>query len=196
MAPYRALVISRVFFFPPHLFPRLSVALTVLLGSLQAHDLHEGHEGQKSRAQVCLGRGGEATGGRRVWRGFRQELAPVDGIGVDVVEIGCSFAKKGGCEGGHGCMGQRGGPSCGESGRNALLEDGGCLSGSGSCQVVDEGGGLLTPSAPHLYILFLAMVLRTLIPYADTMALLGLAPWRCLSHERWPLHLFGLTKNK
>ena len=52
------------FFFPPHLFPRLSVALTVLLGSLQAHD---GHEGQKFRAQVCLGRGGEATGGRRVF---------------------------------------------------------------------------------------------------------------------------------
>ena len=25
---------------------------------------------------------------------------------------------------GHGCMGQRGGPMCGESGRNALLEDG------------------------------------------------------------------------
>ena len=45
-----------LFFFPPHLFPRLSVAaLTVLLGSLQAHDWHEG---QKSRAQVCLGRGG------------------------------------------------------------------------------------------------------------------------------------------
>ena len=60
-----------IFFFPPHLFPRLSVALTVLLGSLKAHD---GHEGQKSRAQVCLGRGGEATGGRRVRRGFRQEL--------------------------------------------------------------------------------------------------------------------------
>ena len=98
-----------------------------------------------------LRQGGEATGGRRVWRGFRQELAPVGGIGVDVVEIGCSFTKKGGCEGGHGCMGQRGGPSCGESGRNALLEDGGCLSGSGSCQVGDEGGGLLTPSAPHLY---------------------------------------------
>ena len=89
------------------------MALTVLLGSLQAHD---GHEGQKSRAQVCLGRGGEVTGGRRVRRGFRQELAPVGGIGVDVVEIGCSFTKKGGCEGGHGCMGQRGGPPCGESG--------------------------------------------------------------------------------
>ena len=111
------------------------MALTVLLGSLQAHDWHEGHGGQKSRAQVCLGRGGEATGGRRVRRGFRQELAPVDGIGVDVVEIRCSFTKKGGCEGGHGCMGQRGEPTCG-----------GCLSGSGSCQVVDEGGGLLTPS--------------------------------------------------
>ena len=125
--------------------------MTVLLGSLQAHDWHEGHEGQKSRAQVSLGRGGEATGGRRVWRGFRQELAPVDGIGVDVVEIRCSFTKKGGCEGGHGCMCQRGGPSCGESGRYALLEDGGCLSGSGSGQVGDEGGSLLTPSAPHLY---------------------------------------------
>ena len=88
-----------LFFFSPHFFPRLSVALTVLLGSLQAHDWHEG---QKARAQVCLGRGGKATGGRRVRRGFRQELAPVDGIGVDVVEIGCSFTKKGGCEGGHG----------------------------------------------------------------------------------------------
>ena len=124
----------------------LWLCMTVLLGSLQAHDWHEG---QKSRAQVSLGRGGEATGGRRVWRGFRQELAPVDGIGVDVVEIGCSFTKKGGCEGGHGCMCQRGGPSCGESGRYALLEDGGCLSGSGSCQVGDEGGSLLTPSAPQ-----------------------------------------------
>ena len=106
------------------------MVLTVLPGSLQAHSWHEG---QKSRAQVCLGRGGKATGGRRVRRGCRQELAPVDGTGVGVLEIGCSFTKKGGCEGGHGCMGQRGGPTCGESGRNALLEDGGCLSGSGSC---------------------------------------------------------------
>ena len=40
------------------------MALTVLLGSLQAHDWHEGHEGQKSRAQVCLG-----TGGRRLEEG-------------------------------------------------------------------------------------------------------------------------------
>ena len=137
------------FFFPPHLFPRLSVAL------------HDCFTGQSPGARLArrakvqgpgkLRQGGEATGGRRVWRGFRQELAPVDGIGVDVVEIGCSFTKKGGCEGGHGCMCQRGGPSCGESGRYALLEDGGCLSGSGSCQVGDEGGSLLTPSAPHLY---------------------------------------------
>ena len=37
------------------------------------------------------------------------------------------FAEEGGCEGGHGCMGGRGGPACGESGRNALLEDGWCL---------------------------------------------------------------------
>ena len=76
------------------------MALTVLLGILQAHDWHEGHEGQTSRAQVCLGSGGEATGGRTVRRSFRQELAPVDGIGVDVVEVGCSFTQKGGCEGG------------------------------------------------------------------------------------------------
>ena len=34
--------LTHFFFFPPHLFPRLSVALTVLLGSLQAHDWHEG----------------------------------------------------------------------------------------------------------------------------------------------------------
>ena len=149
----RSIVCHGCFFFFLRTFFRvcLWLGMTVLLGSLQAHDWHEGHEGQKSRAQVSLGRGGEATGGRRVWRGFRQELAPVDGIGVDVVEIRCSFTKKGGCEGGHGCMCQRGGPSCGESGRYALLEDGGCLSGSGSCQVGDEGGSLLTPSAPHLY---------------------------------------------
>ena len=44
-------------------------------------------------------------------------------------------------------MGQRGGPTCRVSGRNTLLEDGWCLSGSGSCQV-DEGCGLLAPSAP------------------------------------------------
>ena len=47
-------------------------------------------------------------------------------------------------------MGQHGGPTCGESGRNAWLEDDWCLSGSGSCQVVDEGCGLLAPSAPPL----------------------------------------------
>ena len=40
-------------------FPLLSAALTVLLGSLQAHD---GHERQKSRAQECLGRWGDSTG--------------------------------------------------------------------------------------------------------------------------------------
>ena len=47
-------------------------------------------------------------------------------------------------------MGQRGGPTCRVSGHNTLLEDGWCLSGSGSCQV-DEGCGLLAPSAPPLY---------------------------------------------
>ena len=41
-----------------------------------------------------LRQGGEATGGRKVRRGFRQELAPVGGIGVDVVEIGCSFERE------------------------------------------------------------------------------------------------------
>ena len=55
-------------------------------GSLEADDRHEG---QKSRARVCLGRSGISTGRRRVWRGFRQELAPVEKIGVNVVEIWC-----------------------------------------------------------------------------------------------------------
>ena len=100
------------------------MTLTVLLCSLQAHDWHEG---QKSRAQVCLGRWRKSTGGRRVRRGFCQELAPVGGLGVNVVVLWCSFTEKGGCEGGHGCMGQGGGPTCGKSGRNALLEDGWCL---------------------------------------------------------------------
>ena len=50
-----------VVFFSRTFFPLLSVALTVLLGSLQADDWHEGregHEGQKSRAQGCLEGGG------------------------------------------------------------------------------------------------------------------------------------------
>ena len=45
-------------------------------------------------------------------------MAPVWGIGFNVVTIWCGFAEKGGCERGHGCMGQRGGPA------RALLEDG------------------------------------------------------------------------
>ena len=56
------------------------LALTVLLVSLQAHDRHKG---QKSRAQVCLGRWGNRTGRRRVWWGFRQ----VGGISFHVVKI-------------------------------------------------------------------------------------------------------------
>ena len=47
--------------------------------------------------------------------------------------------------------GENGGPACGESGRNTLLEDGWSLSGSGSCQVVDGGCDLLAPSAPDFY---------------------------------------------
>ena len=39
---------------------------------------------QKVQGPGMLRKGGKATGGRRVRRGFRQELAPVDGIGVDV----------------------------------------------------------------------------------------------------------------
>ena len=34
--------------------------------------------------------------------------------GVNVVGIWCGFAEKGGCEGGHGCMDQRGVPTCAE----------------------------------------------------------------------------------
>ena len=139
----------KFFFFSPHLFPRLAVALNVVLGSLQAHDWHEGHEGQ-NQGPGMLRKGGEVTGGRRMRRGFREELAPVDGIGVDVVEIGCSFTKKGGCEGGHGCMGQRGGPTCGESGCNALLEDGGCLCGFGFFhQLLDPP--VVSPNHPRSY---------------------------------------------
>ena len=67
-----------------------------------------------------------------VRRGFRQELVPGGGTVVNVVEFLCSFTKNGGCEEGHGCMGQRGGLTCGESGRNALLKDGWCLCGFGS----------------------------------------------------------------
>ena len=37
--------------------------------------------------------------GRRVWRGFCQELAPVGGIGLDIVEVWRGFAEKGSCEG-------------------------------------------------------------------------------------------------
>ncbi len=33
------------------------------------------------------------------------------------------FTEKSGGEGGHDCMGQCGRPTCGDSGRNALLED-------------------------------------------------------------------------
>ena len=50
-------------FFSPAPFSRyLSLALTVLLGNLQAHDWHEG---QKPRAQVCLARWGKWTDWRK-----------------------------------------------------------------------------------------------------------------------------------
>lgn len=51
----------------------------------------------------------------------------------NVIKIWFGFAEKVGREGGHGCMGQRDGPTCDESGCNDLLEDGVRLSGSGSC---------------------------------------------------------------
>ena len=54
-------------------------------------------------------------------------------IGLTVVSIWGRFAEKGGCRIGHGCMCGGGGPACSESGCNALLEDGGCLSRFGSC---------------------------------------------------------------
>ena len=71
--------------FPPArtFFPLLSVAVTILLGNLQAYD---GQQGQKSRAQVRLGRWGNPTGRRKGRRGFRQEFAPVGGVGVNVGE--------------------------------------------------------------------------------------------------------------
>ena len=103
---------------------QLFVILTDLLGSLPTHD---GHEGQHSRARACLGRCGNSAGKSKVWRSFRQELARVRGIGFIVVKIWCGFAERGGCAGGHGCMGQRGGPACGDSGRNVLLEHGSLL---------------------------------------------------------------------
>ena len=48
------------------------------------------------------------------------------------------FAEKVGRKGGYGCMRQGGGPACSESGFNALLEDRGCLSRFGSCQLADK----------------------------------------------------------
>ena len=81
----------------------------------------------------CLREWRKSTGRGWVGRGFGQELAPVGMIGFNVVKIWGGFAEKGGCKGGHGCMCQGGGPECSESGCNALLEDGGCLSLFGSC---------------------------------------------------------------
>ena len=91
----------------------------------------------------CLLEWRKSTGRGWVGRGFGQDLAPVGMIGFNVVEIWGGFAEKGGCKGGHGCMRQGGGPACSESGCNALLEDGGCLSRFGSC-------GLFAPPAPNL----------------------------------------------
>ena len=44
-----------LFFFSSHLFPQTSLVQTVLLGSLRAH---EEHEGQKSRAHADAYKGG------------------------------------------------------------------------------------------------------------------------------------------
>lgn len=46
--------------------------------------------------------------------------------------------------------GQCGGPACSESRCNPLLDDGGWLSGCGSCEIADKGGGLLARPAPTL----------------------------------------------
>ena len=61
-----------IFFFRSHLFPQTSLVQTVLLGSLQAHDKHEG---QKSRAHAGayegggsrLEGGGSAGVSARIW---------------------------------------------------------------------------------------------------------------------------------
>ena len=137
----------KLFFSSRTFFPRLSVALTILLGGLQAHDLARR---TKVQGPSVLRKVGEVDWRKSVRRGFRQELALVEGIGINVVEIWCNCItspRRVAANWGHGCMGQCGGPTCGESGRNAFLGDGWCLSGSGSCQVVDEGCGLLDQTA-------------------------------------------------
>lgn len=70
---------------------------------------------------------------RWVWRSFHQ----IPFNRKDLVW----FRQKGGCEmlrKRHRRMGQGGGDQRGESGRNALLLNGWCVSGSGSYQIFDE----------------------------------------------------------
>ena len=42
-------------------FAFLCLALTVILGGLQAHEWHEAHQGQTHRAPACLGRWGNGS---------------------------------------------------------------------------------------------------------------------------------------
>ena len=90
---------------------RLCFALTIFRNRLWIKLLywsaqaHQEHEGQKVQGPGVL-------------------LGTAVEVGWNFVKIWFGFAEKVGREGGHGCMGQRGGPTCDESGCNDLLEDG------------------------------------------------------------------------
>ena len=134
---------SRFFF-----FPLLFLQPSLVDWSVSRHARNT--KGKSPGPIRCLWEWRESSGRGWVGRGFGQDLAPVALIGFNVVRIWGGFAEKGGCKGGHGCMCQGGGPACSESGCNALLEDGGCLSRFGSWQSADKGCGLFAPPAPNL----------------------------------------------
>ena len=118
---------QQCFFFPSLLFLQPSLCSDSFTGQ------PPGKRGTR-RAKVqglcrCLREWRKSTGRGWVGRSFGQDLAPVGMIGFNVVKIWGGFAEKGGSKGGHGV----GGLACSESGCNALLEDGGCLSRFGSC---------------------------------------------------------------
>ena len=119
-----------LFFFSSLLFPQPSLVQTVLLVSLQANETHEG-QNSRAHATVC------GSGGSPLEGVGRPGLRPGFGSSWDDSLQRCKdlgwLRREGWLKGGHGCTCQGGGPACSESGCNALLEDGRCLSRFGSC---------------------------------------------------------------
>ena len=147
--------VSRIYFFPSHLFfagglvvcfRALFSARNVLLASREGHDKHEE---QKPRAQLHR-KVGEVDWKEVALPRFPPGLRSSWNAWFKRCKVLLSFRRERWLRRRSWLGGQCGGPACSESRCNPLLDDGGWLSGCGSCEIADKGGGLLARPAPTL----------------------------------------------